>query len=266
MATPDLDALADLATEVATDAARLLLDGLGRARAEVRTKSSGTDMVTEMDRAAEAQIVAALAAARPDDAVVAEEGGGSDGTSGVRWVVDPLDGTTNYLYGYPGFCVSVAAEIDGRVEVGVVADALHGEVFRAVRDRGATRNGSPIACTDQDDPADALVATGFAYDATRRGAQAEVLSRVLPRIRDVRRGGAAAVDLCWVACGRLDAFYERGLQWWDLAAGILIAEEAGARTGDLDGGPAGPHFTLAAAPAVFDPLRAILAEAGAATA
>jgi len=259
----DRDDLLRLATRLAEDAAALLLDGLERTRTSVTTKSSSTDLVTEMDRAAERLIGDALRTERPDDAVVGEEGTDRAGTSGVRWLVDPIDGTTNYTYGHPGFAVSIAAEVDGVPTVGVVADPLHRDVFTAVRGAGARRNGRPISVTAVDDLAQALVATGFSYESARRERQAAVLAQVLPRVRDIRRMGAAAVDLCSVACGRVDAFYEKGLQPWDHAAGALIAAEAGALVGDLAGGPASGAFCLAAAPDVFAPLRDLLRRAGA---
>jgi fructose-1,6-bisphosphatase/inositol monophosphatase family enzyme len=258
-----LDELLAVATGLAADAGALLLDGLERPRTDVGTKSSSTDMVTEVDRASEQLIVAGLRAARPDDALLGEEGTTSAGTSGVRWVIDPLDGTTNYLYGLAGFAVSIAAEVDGEAAVGVVHDPLHGDVFTAVRGRGAHRNGQELHVSGAGDVRDALVATGFAYDPDRRRKQAAVLTEVLPRIRDIRRGGAAAVDLCSVACGRVDAFYERGLGPWDFAAGALIAQEAGAVVGDLEGGPPTGSFVLAAPVALFEPLRSLLAAAGA---
>lgn len=262
----DPDDLLHLATRLADDAAALLIEGLERARTSVTTKSSSTDLVTEMDRAAERLIGDGLRLERPDDAVVGEEGTDRAGTSGVRWLVDPIDGTTNYTYGHPGFAVSIAAEIDGVTTVGVVADPLHRDVFTAVRGRGARRNGRPLSVTACADLAQALVATGFSYEAARRERQAAVLAEVIPQVRDIRRMGAAAVDLCSVACGRVDAFYEKGLQPWDHAAGALIAAEAGAVVGDLDGGPASGSFCLAAAPGVFAPLRDLLRRAGAADA
>lgn len=261
-----LDELLTVATDVAAAAAALLLDGLTRQRVEVSTKSSPTDMVTEMDRASETLIVAGLRAARPDDGIVGEEGADLEGTSGVRWLVDPIDGTTNYLYGFPGFAVSIAAERDGAVVAGVVHDPMHGDVFRAAKGRGATRNAEPISASTNADLTTALVGTGFSYERERRLRQANVLTQVLPHVRDIRRMGAAAVDLCSVACGRLDAFYERGLGPWDLAAGGLIAQEAGAAVGDLAGGAASSEFVLAASRELFEPLRALLDTAGAGTA
>jgi fructose-1,6-bisphosphatase/inositol monophosphatase family enzyme len=260
---PDPDALVALASDAARQAVGLLLDGLGRTRLTVETKSSATDMVSEMDRASEQLIVSALLAERPDDGIVGEEGSATAGTSGLRWVIDPLDGTTNYLYDFPGWCVSIAAEDADGVLAGVVADAVHAEIFTATRGGGARRDGEPIGCSTRSDLATALVGTGFGYAAERRRAQAEVMVGLLPRVRDVRRMGAAAVDLCSVACGRLDAFYERGLAWWDLAAGGLVASEAGAVVTALDGGPLRPGSVLAAGPGLATPLRELLCSLGA---
>lgn len=265
---PDVDAgeLLALARSVAEAAGTLLLDGAARGRTSVGTKTSPTDMVTEMDRASEALVVDGLLRARPDDGLLGEEGTARPGTSGVRWVIDPLDGTTNYLYGLPAWAVAVAAEVDGRVVAAAVADPSHGDVYGATLGGGATCNGRRLELGEGPPLATALVGTGFSYDADRRARQGAVLAHVLPRVRDVRRAGAAALDLCWVASRRLDAFYERGLQPWDLAAGALIATEAGAVTGDLDGGPPSGAFALAAAPGVFGPLRDLLRSAGAVTA
>jgi len=262
-AAPSPRELVELAEAVGREASDLLLGGLDRQRALVETKTTGTDMVTDMDRAAERQIVGRIRAARPDDAVVGEEGTAQPGTSGVEWIVDPIDGTTNYLYGYPGFAVSIAAAVHGDIVAGVVVDVMHDDVFTAIRGGGAARNGRTINVADQTTLEHALVATGFSYQPDRRRRQAEVLVRVLPAVRDIRRMGAAAVDLCSVACGRVDAFYERGLARWDFAAGALVATEAGARVGDLDGGPPTTDFVLAASPGVFDALQRLLSESGA---
>ena len=274
MPTPDIAdplELVDLASGVARKAADLLLDGARHTRRLVETKSTPTDMVTEMDRASEELIVAALLDARPDDGILAEEGSERPGTSGLRWVIDPLDGTTNYLYGHPGWAVSIAAELvgdgghdAGRVVAGVVLDVVHDELFSAAPGHGALRNGEPIHCSDQTDVADALLATGFGYRPERRRHQAEVLVELLPRVRDIRRMGAAAVDLCWVACGRVDAYFERGLGWWDLAAGSLVATEAGAEVSSLKGGPVEPGSVFAAANGVSTALRDLLGSLGAA--
>jgi myo-inositol-1(or 4)-monophosphatase len=255
---PDPDALVALAADVAGRAVRLLLDGVRRDRVVVETKSTATDMVSEMDRASERLIVSALLDARPDDGIVAEEGSARAGSSGLRWVIDPLDGTTNYLYDHPGWSVSIAAEDATGIVAAVVADAVHGEAFTATRGGGARRNGEPIACSGCTDLTRALVATGFGYGADRRAAQAAVLTGLLPRVRDIRRMGAASVDMCYVACGRLDGYYERGLNWWDLAAGSLIASEAGAVVSALDGGPLRGDSALAAAPGIATSLRDLL--------
>jgi myo-inositol-1(or 4)-monophosphatase len=255
------DELLSLGVQLASDAADLLVEGLGRTRAEIGTKSSITDMVTEIDRASEALIVEGIRQARPHDAIVGEEGADVVGTSGVRWLIDPVDGTTNYLYGFPGFAVSIAAEVAGETAIGVVHDPLHRDVFTGVRGRGAQRNGEPIRVSDKADLATALVATGFGYERQRRREQAAVLVDVLPQIRDIRRMGAAAVDLCSVACGRVDAYYEWGLAPWDLAAGLLVAQEAGAAASDLEGGPASGEFALVAPIGVFNRLREVLAAA-----
>jgi myo-inositol-1(or 4)-monophosphatase len=260
---PDPGALVELAADVARRAVRLLLEGRGRARLRVETKVSATDMVSDMDRASEHLIVTALLAERPDDGIVGEEGSASPGTSGLRWVIDPLDGTTNYLYDHPGWAVSIAAEDAGGTIAGVVADGVHDEMFTATRGGGARRDGAPVACSAASDLATALVGTGFAYTAAGRRAQGAVVARLLPRVRDIRRMGAAAVDLCSVACGRLDAYYERGLAPWDLAAGALVAAEAGAVVAALDGGPPSGSSVLAAAPGIAAPLRDLLRSLGA---
>jgi myo-inositol-1(or 4)-monophosphatase len=253
---PDPRELLELATKVAGRAADLLLDGSHRHRTSVGTKSTATDMVTEMDRASEQLIVTELLAARPEDGILAEEGSARPGTSGLRWVIDPLDGTTNYLYGHPGYAISIAVEVDGETAVGVVHDPIHGDRFAAMRGGPATRNDQPIQVSTETELGSALIATGFAYAASERVAQAELLVRMIGSIRDIRRMGAAAVDLCSVACGRVDAYYERGLNHWDLAAGALIARAAGATVGELDDGT-----VVAAPPALYGPLRGAIVAA-----
>lgn len=260
MTTADGDAehFADLAAALAEAAGTALLDGLGATRTTVTTKSSATDMVSEMDEAAERLIVERLRAERPDDAILGEEGSSHPGTSGVRWVIDPLDGTTNYLYQYPVWAVSVAAERHGETVAGAVHDAIHGETFRAVRGGGATCNGQPLHVNTGAEMATALVATGFSYDPARRRRQGAALAAILDKVRDVRRGGAAALDLCWLAAGRLDLYYEAGLHPWDWAAAALIASEAGAVVGDLDGGPPSSELVVAAPPRLDASFRALL--------
>ena len=231
---------------------------------EVQSKSTPQDAVSDMDRGAEERIIDAILAARPEDGILGEEGGERVGTSGVRWIVDPLDGTVNYLYGQPNWGVSIAAEVDGTVEVGVIAAPALGEHYVAVTGGGAWRvhNDEPTRLAVRSCPrlSMALVATGFGYDARRRRAQGELVADVVGVVRDIRRHGAAALDLAWVACGRLDAYYERGLQPWDLAAGALIAQEAGARVHPLTPERGTDGTMVAAVPEVFDDLVAVLRE------
>ncbi len=221
----------------------------------VEQKSSRTDMVSDADRDAEALIRDLLAEERPDDGFLGEEGSQADGASGRRWVVDPLDGTTNYLYRFPAWVVSIALEDSAGGLVGVVHDPLRSETFTAIRGEGARLNADEIAVSGAERLDTALIGTGFGYAAERRVEQAAVVSRLLPRVRDIRRAGAAALDLCMVACGRLDGYYERGLNAWDWSAGSLIASEAGATVLPLPGEP----FGLAvASPSIADELAALV--------
>ena len=247
---------------VAADAARaagaLLLQRFGAAEAEdVRTKSTPTDPVSEADLAAERAIREILGARRPGDAILGEEGGQSAGadTPGdspeLRWIVDPLDGTVNYLYGIGQWCVSVAVHDDDGALAGVVYDPLRDELFAAERDGVPTLNGQPLERPVRDELATALVATGFSYDAAERERQAAVVGALLPRVRDVRRLGSAALDLAWTAAGRVDAYYERGGKPWDVAAGSLLCERAGLAVRRIE--PRGDHepLGLLAAPAAL---------------
>jgi myo-inositol-1(or 4)-monophosphatase len=259
----DLDhhELLRIAAAAAREAGALLLRLQTTARTDVATKSSATDMVSDADRASERLIVGRILDARPGDAILGEEGGTNLDArkAAVRWIIDPLDGTTNYLYGIPFFAVSIGVEVDGAVVAGAVFDPSHDELFTAVLGGGAHRNGAPIEVSGKADLATALVDTGFAYASERRVVQGAVVAQVLPKVRDIRRQGAAALDLCWVACGRTDAYYERGLGGaWDLAAGDLIASEAGARTASIEGGPASPGSVVAASPLLLEPLLALL--------
>jgi myo-inositol-1(or 4)-monophosphatase len=231
--------LVAVAEEAARAAGALLRErfeaGTERATA---TKSSPTDLVSEADHAAEAAIRATLAARRPDDAVVGEEGADVAGTSGLRWIVDPLDGTVNFLFGIPQWCVSIACD----ARAGVVYDPLRDELFAVEHGGPATLNGVAMTPSAQMELATALVATGFGYDVRVRKAQAAIAAEVIPRVRDIRRAGSAALDLAWTAAGRLDAFYERGVQQWDIAAGVLLCEGVGLHVESLparDGLPAG---------------------------
>jgi myo-inositol-1(or 4)-monophosphatase len=294
-----------IAVGAALEAGQLLASKEGRVEVAA-TKSSPTDVVTEMDGRAEELIRARILVTRPDDAILGEEGGQVDGVidAPVRWVVDPLDGTVNYLYGLHDWAVSIAAEVAGvadgepaggdvggdarggelgrRIVAGAVYVPMRGELFTAVRGEGAWLESSrgsgmpggpgesaipdstferiPLRCRPGVPLDRALIATGFGYRAERRAIQGEVVAALLPRIRDIRRNGVASVDLCAVAAGRLDGYYERGLNYWDYAAGALIATEAGAVVGDSRGGPPGTSMTVAAGPGLFGPLRDALAE------
>jgi myo-inositol-1(or 4)-monophosphatase len=263
---PDPQVLLALARSAAQAAAGMLAarrPAGPQGRPEVAgTKSSPTDVVTEMDRAAEAMIADRILAERPGDAILGEESGES-GHGRVRWIVDPLDGTVNYLYGLPDWAVSIAAEVDGSVVAGVVAVPRHREVFTAVAGQGSWLHPDgapaiPLRCNDGVPLRSALVSTGFGYARARRVVQGEIVAVVLPQVRDIRRGGSCAVDLCSVATGRMDAYYERGVNYWDWAAGGLIAAEAGARVGGLDGRPPSPELTIAAGPGLFQELHDLL--------
>jgi myo-inositol-1(or 4)-monophosphatase len=262
-----VDDLLALAVETAREAGVLVAQRRAEAPVEVAaTKSSPTDIVTASDTAAERLIRERIGAARPDDGFLGEEGGedsgGRGGRTRVRWVVDPIDGTVNYLYGIPAYAVSIAAEVDDEVAVGVVHNPVSGETWTAVAGRGALLDGRPVRVGDLTDPAQALVGTGFNYDVRTRTAQGQQVARLLPRVRDIRRMGAASLDLCAVATGRLDAFVEQGLQPWDLAAGGLVAREAGARMGGLGDAEAGERLVVVTNPNLWDRLQDLLREAG----
>ncbi|HEX4432906.1 MAG TPA: inositol monophosphatase family protein [Frankiaceae bacterium] len=262
----DPGALLEVALRIAREAGALLAGGRadGAHVSVAATKSSPTDVVTAMDRASEALIVARLEELRPGDGLLAEEGSARASDTGIEWVVDPLDGTVNYLYGVPFWGVSIAARLTREAPdeslVGVVHAPVLAMTWIGSRGQGATRDGTPLRGSAATALEQALVGTGFGYDAVRRSRQAEVLRRVLPRVRDIRRFGSAAVDLCLTAEGTLDAYFEQGLKPWDRAAGTLIAREAGLTVAGLDGAPPGEQLTVAAPPALFGPLSAMLAE------
>ena len=244
--------LLDLAVDLAREAGTAALAGrkalpIGQPPAH-DTKSSAVDPVTEFDRAAEELIVDALRARRPDDAIVGEEGANNSGTSGIEWHIDPIDGTANFVYDLPGWCTSVAAVDEHGPLVGAVYLPNADEMFAARRGGGATLNGVAITASTADSLALALVGTGFSYMVEHRVNQTERLRHLLPQVRDIRRFGSAAADLCAVACGRLDAYFEEYLNSWDMAAGLVIATEAGAITSDLRGGVASSLGAVAAAP------------------
>jgi myo-inositol-1(or 4)-monophosphatase len=233
----DPHAVLDLAVRAARAAGVLLVDRFHRPASGVEHKSSLTDPVSDADRDAEALIGGMLHDERPEDSVLGEEGAGRTGASGLGWVVDPLDGTVNFLYGIPQWCVSIACRDAQGTLAAVIHDPLHDETFSALRGVGSTCNGRPLALGAPPPLEQALVATGFSYVAAERRLQTELFVRILPRARDIRRAGSAALDLAWVAAGRLDAFYEHGLKEWDRAAGDLIVREAGGIVEEL--APAG---------------------------
>lgn len=243
--------LRDLAIGWARHAGDLVMEIRDEAIASVDNKSSVADVVTAGDKAAEKWITNAIDVARPDDAILGEEGADKEGSSGLRWIIDPIDGTTNYLYGLPGYTVSIAVGIGDDMLAGAVYDPGNNKMFSAAKNEGAQADGQAIRCSTKGDLASSLVATGFGYTAERRRGQAEVLVEILPQVRDIRRSGSAALDLCLVAAGNVDAYYERGLNLWDLAAGWLIASEAGVTVEDLRGGIPSSEFVLAAGPQLF---------------
>jgi myo-inositol-1(or 4)-monophosphatase len=276
---PDRYDLLDLACAAAVAAGQLLAAQPDRPLV-VGTKTSPTDVVTEMDQASERLIRDWIAAERPDDAILGEEGGQTGSGTLVRWIVDPLDGTVNYLYGLPDWAVSIAAEVGGRVVAGAVCVPRRDFLYGATLGGGAWRTGmadygadgavgrerpgrvadarQALACNGDVALERALVATGFGYSADRRRVQGRVLSAVLPRVRDIRRGGACAVDLCALAAGNVDGYFERGVEYWDIAAGSLIAREAGAVIGGLAGKPAGTSMTVGGGLMLFTELHDLL--------
>lgn len=262
-----LESLRDLACRCAREGGRLALEMQDGEIGETESKSSITDIVTKADQAVESHITALINGERPGDTVLGEETGTMEGTSGLRWVVDPIDGTVNFYYRYWGWVVSVAVE-DARQNqlAGAVFDPVHDELYDALKGGGVRLNGhppDPFRRTPPDSIDQALVATGFGYRAERRRWQAEILCHVLPRIRDIRRGGAAAMDLCHLAAGRIDAYFEKGLNPWDFSAGMIIAIESGCvvevveKTGE-------EYFLLGARnQSIFDQMHGALKDAGA---
>jgi myo-inositol-1(or 4)-monophosphatase len=276
VAVPDglpLRDLERLAVEVALEAGRLIVDERPESLGVSKTKSSATDVVTVMDQRAQDLLRTRLHAARPEDGFLGEEEGGASSSSGVTWVVDPIDGTVNYLYGIPAYAVSVAAVVgDPAVPgqwtpvAGAVVDPEHDHLFHASLGGGAWRSvgggaAQRLRTGDQSDLSHALVGTGFGYEAAVRSWQTRVLLEVIEHIRDIRRIGSAALDLCHVADGRLDAYFERGLNAWDMAAGWLVLSEAGGLVGGLAGRPADPSMVVAAAPGLFAGLDEVVGAA-----
>ena len=246
--------LASLAEEVARSAGALLMQ-----RPDSFTfteKSSAVDFATQMDQQAEALIVKSLLAARPDDGIIAEEGAAQQSKSGITWVIDPLDGTVNYLYGLPGWNISIAAKNQDGVIAGVVFAPTVNSLWKATKDGGAFLNNKSIKCNDPVNLNLALIATGFSYDLDLRKEQGARIQKLIPQIRDLRRNGAAAVDLCYVAMGAVDAYFESSLKEWDFAAGGLIATEAGAFISGRTGGAPDGDMVVCAGPSLHAQLLA----------
>ncbi|MFE5669980.1 inositol monophosphatase family protein [Agromyces sp. NPDC056523] len=270
-AGPAASDLLDIARRIATTVAATALEERRRGIAVESTKSSPVDVVTAVDRETEARIRSLILDARPDDGIFGEEEDTHVGTSGLNWVVDPIDGTVNLLYDIPAWSVSIAV-VDGPPDplhwhalAGVVVNPVTGDVFAAARGGGARLGERELRVNDDVELSKALIATGFSYSAERRRAQATTLLQVVPRIRDIRRIGSAALDLSSIAAGRLDGFYERGLNPWDHAAGALIVREAGGRVGGAGGAPESSGLLVAAAPSIYEELLALVVEAGGAT-
>jgi myo-inositol-1(or 4)-monophosphatase len=250
--------LVNLGTSIAHEVGAVALAGRKRGLREVSTKSTSTDMVTEYDKLTEASIITALRAARPNDSIVAEEGGGHNGDSGITWFVDPIDGTTNFLYDLPTWTVSLGAhDADGELAAVVFCPPLS-ETYTATRGGGAFLNGTRIYCNEINNIAHCLIATGFNYSPDNRLIQAARIPKIIANIRDIRRLGSASLDLCFVAVGRYDAYYEEHLFPWDLAAGTLIAKESGCTIGSIDGGEVQPSAILASPPGVFTQIQDLI--------
>jgi myo-inositol-1(or 4)-monophosphatase len=257
--------LLDIAVGLARGAASLARSVRAEAITSVDTKSTRTDVVTAGDKATERYVVEALHERRPGDSVLGEESGERTGHgTGVRWILDPIDGTVNYLYGLPQYAVSLAVEVDGEIVAGVVHNAATGDEWTAVRGGGAYHGTRRVYGSDVTDLGQSLVATGFGYDSRRRAYQAGVLARVLPAVRDIRRFGAASLDLCFAAEGLVDGYFEKGLNLWDQAAGGLVATEAGLIVSGLAGAPPGLDMVLAAPPGIYGQLHDLLVEMDAA--
>jgi myo-inositol-1(or 4)-monophosphatase len=251
--------LAALAEEIAREAGAQLREAAAGGALRTQAKSSPTDLVSEADLAAEQLIRERLLAARPDDGMLGEEGSDTAGTSGLRWIVDPLDGTTNFLFGLPQWGVSIAVEDGDGMLAGVVYDPSRDECWAGERGGAATLNGKRVQRPDPPETlATALVCTGFGYDADVRAAQAATVARLLPQVRDIRRLGSCALDLAWTAAGRYDAYFERGVHHWDVAAGELLCRCAGLEVRELAPLPPSGPGVLVAAPALVDQLLPLI--------
>ncbi|MEO8539836.1 MAG: inositol monophosphatase family protein [bacterium] len=257
-ADPQAADLLLLATEIAAEAAVVVAKYAAERTFLIETKSSPTDLVTEADRESEALIVRKILAARPHDGLLGEEGANRESESGIRWVIDPIDGTTNFVYGIPAYSVSIGVERHGKMVAGVVHDVALKEAYTASLGAGAHLNGKAITVSGKTELSTALMGIGFAYDPLRRDVQARFYDRVMVDIRDVRRMGSAALDLCRVACGQLDGYFEFQLNAWDIAAGAIIVREAGGITTGFQGRTFDEGYVLATTPALAAPMKAVL--------
>lgn len=252
--------LLELAREAANAAVETIRDGASRPLVQIAEKSTPTDLVTEIDKRAEERIRNLILGRRPDDGFIGEESGRIEG-SDITWIVDPIDGTTNFVYRNPAYAVSIAATDDEGALVGIVVDVAKGEYFEAVRGGGSYLNGARLLTTQPKQLSSSLIATGFSYDSSQRERQARALVSILPNIRDIRRAGAASLDLCSVAAGRVDGYFESGLWSWDFAAGALIAQEAGATVDFIDGTDGEDDIIVAAHPSIYHELRTLIEKA-----
>jgi myo-inositol-1(or 4)-monophosphatase len=249
-----------VAEELARAAGDMALNGRKSGQVTATTKSSPTDMVTQYDKASEEMVTAGLQSLRPHDGIVGEEGASREGTSGITWHIDPIDGTSNFYFDIPMWAVSIGAvDENGPIAGAVYAPAL-GDMFTASRGEGATLNGSPISVRNNTLLSDALVCTGYSYRASERERHARRVAKMVTQIRDIRRFGAAAIDLCFVACGRYDAYFEEHLHSWDLIAGQIVATESGAIVTDYAGNAVTPQQVLAAQPGIQADLIRLIAD------
>jgi myo-inositol-1(or 4)-monophosphatase len=251
-----------VAESLAREAGDMALQGRKSGPLTVTTKSSPIDVVTKFDKASEAMITEGLAKVRPDDAIIGEEGASKHGTTGITWHIDPIDGTTNFYFDVPMWAVSIGAVDEHGPLAGAVYVPALGEMFSGARGEGSTLNGMPISVRENNDIADALVCTGYSYQISERAVHAKRVAEIVMKVRDIRRFGAAAIDLCFVACGRLDAYFEEHLNSWDLIAGQVIATEAGAVFSDYVGNAVTPAQVLAATPGVHADLIHLIATSG----
>ena len=257
----ELAALLEIARHAAGLARDVHRQGLTDGRLQADPKSSTSDLVTEVDRESERVLVKAIHIARPNDEIIGEEGTKLNGTSGVRWILDPLDGTTNFIHRYPMHSVAVGVEIEAHPVLGVVHDTFNDRVYAGIVGQGATRDDEPIHARSESDLSRALIATGFLPDAAVRRTQADLLRHVLPRVRDVRRSGCPSLDICHVASGALDGFYECGLGPWDITAAAAVAEAAGTRVSLLHSSVFPDPFVVVANPELSLALIDLLVEA-----